>query len=480
MMRQSLTSIAFIYLALFAASASNAQTYSVVYNFGSQVGDPFSHTFSGIIAQGRDGNLYSSSQGGQFDHGANFMVTPAGVLTTLYSFTDGADGSLPLSGLTLGTDGNFYGTSSGSLGGGAPNGTIFRMSPSGVVDTLYTFTDGSDGSSPDAPPIEGADRNFYGTTCGYTCGGITASSGSIYKITLSGVFTILRTCTTDCTWIPAPLVQGTDGAFYDVSIVGGSSGYGSIFKITAGGAFTVLYSFAQEKAGGASSPVGPLIQASDGNFYGTTKYGGLAANPCGIVFKMTPKGALTVIHSMRCGIDGGTPYAGLIQATDGNLYGVNSKSAKCRLCGNILKVTPGGAFSVVYDFENSGSALWAPYSTLFQHTNGLIYGMTFYGGTGRDAPYCTSCGVVFSLDIGASPFVSLVSRAAQVGKTIQILGQGFTGSTSVAFNGVPATFHVVSNTFLTALVPTGATSGPVAVTTPAGTLTSNVKFYVLP
>ena len=191
-MTKRLTSIALVYLALVAGSTSRAQTYSVVYNFGSQMNDPNGHSYSGIIAQGRNGNLYSSSTfGGQFGNGANFMVTAGCVLNTLYSFTNGADGAGPDGGLTLGTDGNLYGTAT-SYGdqGIAPYGTVFRMTPSGTVDTLYTFADGSDGAIPFAPPIQGIDGNFYGTTCGGICEyGPLPTYGSIYKITPSGIFT---------------------------------------------------------------------------------------------------------------------------------------------------------------------------------------------------------------------------------------------------------------------------------------------------
>jgi uncharacterized repeat protein (TIGR03803 family) len=480
-MKKILAYAVVLYLALFAAKVIHAQTYSVVYNFGSQSGDPFGHTNSGIIAQGRDGNLYSGSAGGRFVNGANFMVTPTGALTTLYSFTNSADGSLPYGGLTLGTDGNFYGTAYSGNQGGAPFGTVFRMTPAGTLNTLYTFTDGNDGEIPLAPPIQGVDGNFYGTTCGWICAnGSLSSYGSIYKITPSGVFTTLHTCTTDCYGTRAPLVQATDGAFYGVAGSAGPTASGSVFKITPTGAFTVLYNFSTNENGGAAGPLGPLIQGSDGNFYGTASVGGYGINPCGIVFRMTPKGALTVIHSMKCAVEGGIPFGGVIQATDGNLYGVNSLSPGCASCGNVFKITPSGVFSIIYEFSKSGSQGQAPYATLYQHTNGLIYGITFGGGTGSVDPNCASCGVLFSLDIGASPFVSLVSRAAKVGQTVQILGQGFTGATAVSFNGVMANFKVVSDTFLAASVPTGATSGPVTVTTPNGTVTSNKKFYVLP
>jgi uncharacterized repeat protein (TIGR03803 family) len=478
-MMRFLTYAVLAYLALFAGNTIYAQTFSVVYSFGSQVGDPTNHASSGIIAQGRDGNLYSGSAGGQFDEGANFVVTPAGALTTLYSFANGSDGSLPYGGLTLGTDGDFYGTAfSGNAGGGAPHGTVFRMTPGGALDTLYTFTGGNDGELPLAPPVQGVDGNFYGTSCGWNCAsGSLGNLGSIYKINPSGVFTVLHTCTTDCYSPEAPLVQGTDGAFYGVSTNGGT-GDGSIFKITAAGTFTALYNF-DGKHGG--SPLGPLIQGSDGNFYGTTSIGGLGINSCGVVFRMTPKGTLTVIHSMRCGIDGGIPFGGVIEATDGNLYGVNTRSGNCPQCGSVFKITPSGTFSIIFEFEKSGLQGQSPFSTLFQHTNGLIYGMTFSGGTGNVDPNCKdNCGVVFSLDIGTSPFVSFVSGAAKVGKTVEILGQGFTGTTAVSFNGTVATFKVVSDTFLTAVVPSGAKTGSVTVTTPNGALTSNKKFYVLP
>jgi hypothetical protein len=184
---------------------------------------------------------------------------------------------------------------------------------------------------------------------------------------------------------------------------------------------------------------------------------------------------------MRCGIDGGIPFGGVIEATDGNLYGVNTRSGNCPQCGSVFKITPSGTFSIIFEFEKSGLQGQSPFSTLFQHTNGLIYGMTFSGGTGNVDPNCKdNCGVVFSLDIGTSPFVSFVSGAAKVGKTVEILGQGFTGTTAVSFNGTVATFKVVSDTFLTAVVPSGAKTGSVTVTTPNGALTSNKKFYVLP
>ena len=460
------------------ATAARAQTFSVLYNFGSQLDDPCQQFFSGIIAQGRDGNLYSgSSECGAYGRGAAYRVTPGGSLTTEYSFSGGSDGSYPYGGLTLGTDGNFYGATYG--GGFGSYGTIFKMTPGGGLTTLYTFTDSGDGALPAAPPIQGTDGNLYGTTCpGCNNQGVY---GTIYKITHSGTFTVLYECDiTHCEDFYGPLIQGTDGNFYGTSIYGGTNGAGVVLKITPAGQLTDLYSFDNTHG---DYPTGPLVQGTDGNFYGTTLDGG--ASGYGVVFRMTPAGKLTVLHNMNGTTDGSAPYAGLVQATDGNFYGVNAyggaASTYCPAgCGAIFKITSSGAFSVLYNFDMTTGQL--PYTTLYQHTNGVLYGATQLGGTGDVDPLCSpgNCGVLYSLNIGAAPFASLLSTTGKVGKKIEILGQGFTGTTAVSFNGTAATYGVVSDTYLTATVPAGATPGPVTVTTPGGTLTSSKTFRVAP
>src|SRR5579872_4555310 len=148
-------------LALMAAlsSSGHAQTFSAVYDFGTNAGDPVDPQASGVIAQGRDGNLYSTAPGGT-GAGAVFKITPQGTLSVIYDFT-GSEGDSPLSGLTLGTDGNFYGAT--LLGGPSDEGTLFKVAPDGTFTLLHNFGD-ADGDYVNAPPIEGADGNFYGTT----------------------------------------------------------------------------------------------------------------------------------------------------------------------------------------------------------------------------------------------------------------------------------------------------------------------------
>jgi uncharacterized repeat protein (TIGR03803 family) len=468
-----------------AAPMAKAQAFSVVYNFGTVDGDPVQGFYSGVIAQGQDGNLYSGTSSGGINnaYGALFKITPAGALSSLYNFAGDGDGAYPFGGVTLGTDGNYYGTTYSGNVANPRYGTIFKMTPGGGLTTLYTFTDGNDGGTPFSAPVEGTDGNFYGTTSPWNG---AAGNGAVYKITPSGTFTVLYSFDgTHGSIAAAPLLLGTDGNFYGTTIYGGTVEDGVVFKITPSGQLTVLHNL-DDTQGDGKYPVARLVQGNDGNFYGTTLDGG--ADGYGVVFKITPGGQYTVLHDMNGTTDGGAPYGGMIQATDGNLYGANtyegSPSTNCPGgCGTIFQITLGGDFSVLYNFDQTTGQL--PYSTLFQHTNGLIYGMTQLGGTagGPDQdPICNPgvCGVVYSLNIGAAPFITFVVPTAKVGTTAEILGQGFTGATGVSFNGTAASFTVVSDTYLTATVPSGARNGLVTVATPGGTLTSTVAFRVIP
>jgi uncharacterized repeat protein (TIGR03803 family) len=190
-MRRLPFTLAVLVIMLVVADSGQAQTYSVLYNFGSAAGDPGQPAAAGIVAQGQDGNLYSTTvNGGANNGGAVFKITPAGTMTVVYSFDGSAGGPFnPFSGLTLGTDDNFYGTTQG--GGTSDDGTIFKMTPSGSLTVLHSFTGLADGSTPKAPPVEGTDGNFYGTAirgannaCGNGC-------GTVYKITPTGNFTTL-------------------------------------------------------------------------------------------------------------------------------------------------------------------------------------------------------------------------------------------------------------------------------------------------
>ncbi len=450
-------------LLLVSINASAQKTYTVLYKFQNNGIDPANPSWTGLFAQGRDGNLYSTSQSGGNSYGTVFQLTPAGKMTVLRPFVF-KDGVHPEGGLTLGTDGSFYGTTHG--------GTVFKITTSRAFKVLHTFNSGTEGSLPKAPPIQGTDGNFYGTTW-YGKGG---EGGMVYKMTPKGKLTSLYQFDFTHGSGPIGLIQGTDGDFYGTAQVGGKSRVGVVFKITSRGQLTVLYNF--DGPHGAQ-PVGPIIQASDGNFYGTTFRGGSGNR--GVVYKMTPGGTLTVIHNFLSSAGQATyPTAGLVQATDGNLYGTASLGSAFG-DGQLFQITPEGKYTVLYNFgKNGGAAGNIPQVTLFQHTNGSLYSDTYYGGD----PGCVpgGCGVLYSLNNSLGKFVSFVGplSSGAVGETIEILGQGLTGTTKVSFHGLSATFTAVSDTYLTAVVPAGATSGSVTVKTPSSTLTSNKVFRVTP
>ena len=447
----------------------HAQTYTDLYNLGSNSGDPETPAWIGLFAQGRDGNLYSTSTNGGLNNnneGAVFQLSPSGTMTRLWSFDSTNkinSGAYPYSGLTLGTDGNFYGTT--YAGGSAGFGTIFKVTASGKITTLYSFTGFN--CCAYAAPIEGFDGNYYGTTSD----GGGEVFGTVYKMTPAGKVTFIYTF--DGTYrYPAALTLGTDGNFYGTILGGSAAPYGGMFKITPGGKLTVLYTFTD--FGG--DPKGMIIQAKDGNFYGTAAKGGVNAE--GAVYKMTPAGAVTILHSFSENDGMGLfPEAGLVQATDGKFYGATGSNESS---GVLFQITSTGKYTVLLNLTNTtGKYPGAnPQVALFQHTNGTLYGDTYGGGTGK----LCFCGVLYSLGMKLGPFVSFVGPLfeGKVGKTIEILGQGFTGASKVSFHGVAATFTVVSDTYLTAVVPSAATTGSVTVTTPGGTLTSNKIFRVAP
>jgi uncharacterized repeat protein (TIGR03803 family) len=185
---------------------------------------------------------------------------------------------------------------------------------------------------------------------------------------------------------------------------------------------------------------------------------------------MTPKGNVSILYNFKGGSDGAFPDAGFVQGTDGMLYGTTGVGGSAGF-GTLFQISTAGAYKSLYSFT-SGMGEY-PLSALLQHTDGIFYGAAERGGA-------HGFGSVYSLDMGLGPFVTLVLPSGRVGQTTQILGQGLTGTTSVTFNGVPATsFKVVTDTYMTAVVPSGATTGKVVVTTPGGTLTSNVNFRII-
>jgi uncharacterized repeat protein (TIGR03803 family) len=353
---------------------------------------------------------------------------------------------------------------------------VFKITSAGVLTTLHSFA-GFDGARPYAGVIQSSDGNFYGTTFG---GDINSDYGTVFKITPSGLLTTLHSFSnSDGAYPIAGLIQGSDGNFYGSTSGGGSSdecksyGCGTVFKLTVGGALTTLTLRYAEGA----YPTGTLIQGNDGNYYGTSVAGGNrncnAPDGCGTIFKITPEVTLMTVHTFDDG-DGSAPYAGLLQATDGNFYGATAYGAIGY--GTLFQLTPESTLTTLVGFTYADGS--SPLGALVQDTSGNFYGTATGGGSSNDCGV-NGCGTVFMLNMGLGPFAAFVRPYGKVGQTGGILGQGFTGTTSVSINGIRANFKVVSDTFIRATVPPGATTGYVTVVTTSVTLTSNVPFRVL-
>jgi uncharacterized repeat protein (TIGR03803 family) len=356
---------------------------------------------SGLVA-GADGNFYGTTNvGGAHRVGAVYKMTAAGVETVLYSFSGGVsgstDGAYP-GGLIQGSDGNLYGTTEYGGAYDYGGGTVFRITTSGVETVLYSFGASgiTDSSRPVAGLVEGSDGNLYGTSL---TGGAN-NAGTVFKITTSGVETLLHSFTGNCAFSSnvdgaeayAPLVEGSDGNFYGTTSCGGASDAGTVFKITTGGAETVIYSFAVGTDG--ESPLAGLIQASDGNFYGTTELGGV--NSKGTVFKVTAAGAESLLYSFGAGgsTDGAEPYAGLVEGSDGDLYGTTYAGGSYGE-GTVFKVTRGGVETVLSSFSGAGGIIGSadgamPWAGLIPGPDGSFYGTTIAGGAYNE-------GTVFNL-----------------------------------------------------------------------------------
>jgi uncharacterized repeat protein (TIGR03803 family) len=430
---------------------------TTIYTFCSLTGCADGQSPNGIVL-GTDGNFYGTTGFGGANSnidcngeevgtcGTIFKLTPTGKLTTIYNFctlTSCDDGSLPGSLLVQGSDGNLYGTTRyGGTGVGCPQnlfgpvgcGIIFKISLSGKFAVFHSFC--------------------------------TSTVGTCYDGTY-----------------PWWLTLGKNGDLYGTTNWGGPGsggtqcqdhGCGIFYTISYKGVLTPLYNFCLATGcpdgAGASSGV---ILASNGDFFGTSGSGG--ANNFGTIFTITPTGTLTTLYSFcaQSGCpDGGFPGYPPIQATDGNFYGTTGSYGANGTGGTLYKMTPSGKLKTIYSFCitdecNDGTGP----SQFFQATSGMLYGTASGGGP-------TANGTIYALTPALTAFVQPVPFIGAVGTNVTILGSSLSSTSGVFFNGAAAGFSIVSNTEVTTTVPTGATSGKITVTTSGGTLTSNVAFEV--
>jgi uncharacterized repeat protein (TIGR03803 family) len=452
-------------------------TFNILYNF--TISNSTLGSSGAVLVQGTDGNFYGTTEaGGSSSNGGGvFKVTSSGSLTTLVVFS-GANGLLPNAALVQGTDGNFYGTTNlggsgyGSIGPGSlGDGTVFKITPSGTLTTLVSFT-GANGAQPQCTVVQGTDGNFYGTT---GLGG-TNNEGTVFKITPAGVLTTLYSFGgADGNQPDAGVVQGTDGNFYGTTGLGGTSNDGTVFKITPAGALTTLFSFSGPNG---IQPSATLLQYSDGNFYGTTYHGG--AHLSGTVFKITPAGVLTTLYSFGGTTDGALPDAPLIVDIDGNFYSTTNAGGDSNNDGTIYQITPAGALSTLVTLTGTNGSI--PTGLVLAH-DGNFYGTTEVGGS-------TGAGNVFQLIYTpqvAAPSFSPVAGTYTSAQTVTITtntsgasiryttdGSAPTETNGTLYSGpvsISSTATLMAIAYKSALIDSSVTSGTYTINIPAPTPT---------
>lgn len=416
-------------LPLLPAARANAQEYVYYTPVGScQASCGANLDPGGNFLQAADGTIYGTAAGGANGSGAvfSFKKTSTGLnpLTIIYNFSalQGANQSAPQTnsdggepqGLTMGTDGNLYGVT--GTGGASGSGTVFSITTAGVLTTLYTFTAfdangaNTDGYDPDTL-IEGPDGNFYGTA---RFGG-PGSTGTVFRITPSGSFTVIysfppvdvNNSNTNGSQ-PLGLILGADGNFYAVTLLGGANGVGTIFKISPDGIFTLLHTMTRSTDGAQPDS---LMQASDGNFYGTAESGG--ADGWGTIFQITPSGQFTTLYqfgtiSANLALDDFGGASGLFQGPDGNLYGTTPSGYT--ECGTVFGITPTGHYSILFEFSdgcgpNDSPPVGAhPTSGLILGVDGNVYGLSDVSIDGSDF------GGVYQLQFSPTPLLTLTAQ----------------------------------------------------------------------
>jgi uncharacterized repeat protein (TIGR03803 family) len=396
-----------LFIVMLAASASSAQqTLTTLYSFCAQQNCVDGVSPLAPLVQASDGNFYGVTRNGGAAQtlcgngcGTVFRITPDGAFSTLYSFCSQqncVDGAEPAAGLIQANDGALYGTT--SIGGAHSQGTVFKITLGGSLTTLYNFcsqANCADGVLPEATLIQVADGSLYGTT---ESGGSRNSRcpslgcGTIFKISPSGVFSVFYTfCSLpsciDGIGPQAALLQASDGNFYGTTNEGGTGGGGSgtVFRITPQGMLTTLYSFCAERnCVDGAFPYTPLTQARDGSLWGITGGGGLGL-AAGTIFTIPTSGTLETIYyfcSLPGCSDGESPTGGLLLGRDGNFYGTTGAGAPGK--GTAYRITPNGSLTTVYHFCASSPPTQCldgqgP-AGLTQGLDGNLYGVAAGGG----------------------------------------------------------------------------------------------------
>lgn len=416
------------------------------------------------ITRGRDGNFYgTTSSGGAYNKGTVFKMTPDGQVTTLHSFSGaGPDGDEPHAELIEGEDGVFYGT---TVAGGSNNpvtlGTVFKITSQGAYTPMHSFGGNPEGAHPWAPLVRATDGNFYGTTKE----GGTHNFGSVYKITPDGVITTLYSFSgnDDGSAPVAALVQGGDGNLYGVTAsnnnLGNSGDYvgpGSIFRISTAGAFAVLRKFVN---GEAAPVLAALAVGSDGNLYGTTNasYSNAPSGTPEVFFRLDLNGNMTALYTFTP--DGGyLPANQLLLGSDGNFYGTTASggSGGGDAGGSVYRITPSGGFTELYGFRYISNDGGVPSGRLARADDGTLYGVMHIGGTNSNGTVfrLTGAGGIPTPTPGTTPTATPSPTATPATRNPYLQ---FVGNVTWQTNGTTATLTANQISYTN----TGATSKPI-------------------
>jgi uncharacterized repeat protein (TIGR03803 family) len=521
-----------VFALILQAATVRAQTYTELYNFDCVV-NGCNPNEPDLFAQGQDGNLYGTMPTQISGGGTVVTYSLDGTFTTLFNF--GPTNYSPQSGLSLAFDGYLYGTA--ETGGPGHNGTVFKVG-GGSLTTLYTFTNGADGAYPWAPPIQAPDGNIYGVTFNGT------TPGTAYKITPSGAFSLFPNLPSKTV---APLILGTDGNLYGTTQYGGTFNRGTFFQLTTKGKLKIIYNFDAATHGGI--PIAPVMQAADGKFYGTTSGGGafgqggvFSVTTSGALKVLHDFQSATEGYSSTAGlVQGSNKFLyGVLSSGGvnnlGSLYKINTTGTTFSILHNFDKTSGGAPYATptlhtngkIYGVTQTGGPQNSAYGVLYSFDDGLkpfaslvviwsgnvgtqvgILGQGFSSATGvkfgtgagtftvvsdtyiiATAAAGATTGPVTVLEPGGNlvtpqtfkviPTISGFSpTSGPVGTQVVITGMSLAQTTSVAFGGVKATnFTVNSDSQVTATVPTGAKTGTIGITTKGGKATSKGKFTV--
>ena len=360
-------------LTVLAASTATAQTFTSLYSFtGSPDG---AEPYAGVIMD-KSGALYGTTYTGGSGSGTVYTFAK-GTETLLYTFTGGADGGGPFAALVMDSKGNLYGT---TVAGGSGYGTVFAVNPTTKKETvLYTFTGGADGALPFSGLLLDAKGNLYGTT---EDGG--SGYGTVYKVNIKTKKETVLYSFAGGTDGELPLygnlIADSKGNLYGTTVAGGSTGNGTVWEVSPKGKEKILYNFCPVTgcADGTGVFEQSLAMDPSGNLYGTTEEGG--ASGTGTVFKLNPKtGKEKVLYSFTNGADGGFPSSGLVRDSKGNLYGTTQIGGTGD--GVVFEVT-GTKETVLHSFDGTDGS--NPFTSPLIDEKGTLYGTTYLGGASGD------------------------------------------------------------------------------------------------